>query len=263
MAPADKRRRPGTGDCFPGLGTAALLAVICTLVMPRLAAAAPFTYAWDLREIAAMGSGRVQLRDKRGRTLKTVDTSQMRYLYTVKTSLEKVAETQAELLIVDGAAPNAFAGQLEDKKNIIGINFAMLDVVGMDVHAAAALIGHELAHLRLEHGDKRQSRSTTLGIMKALGGAALEGLGVPGGQEISNLTFTSIETKYSRDQERQADYLGAVWAIEAGYEPDGAVRLHQAIHERSQSSPVPFLATHPSGPERIATLKSMSERLSR
>ena len=50
---------------------------------------------------------------------------------------------------------------------------------------------------------------------------------------------------------------------EAGYEADGGVRLHQAIQERSQSSPVPFLSTHPSGPERIATLKSMSERLSR
>ena len=31
-------------------------------------------------------------------------------------------------------------------------------------------------------------------------------------------------TKYSRDNEREADYLGAIWAVEAGYDPQGAVR---------------------------------------
>lgn len=238
-------------------------ALLSALAAPDFVSAAPFSYAWDAKEIAAMDSDRVQLRGKRRRTLKTVDTSQIRYLYTVKISLEKVAEVEAQLLIVDGTQPNAFAGQMEGDQNIVGINFAMLDILGMDMHSAAALIGHELAHLRLEHGDKAQSRSTTLGVLRALGGATLEGLGVPGGQAISNLTFTSIETKYSRDQERQADYLGTVWAVEAGYEPFGAVRLHRAILQRSQSAPVPFLSTHPSGPERIKTLKSMSERLSR
>ncbi len=252
------RRRRSVGQSL-----ALLVAGLWVLTAPECVSAGRYMYGWPVKEIAAMDADLVQLRGKGRRTLKTVDTSQMRYLYTVKTSLEKVAETQAELVLVEGKDPNAFAGQTRDKKNVIGINFAMLDVLGMDVHAAAALIGHELAHLRLEHGDKTQSRSSTFGVIKALGGAALEGLGVPGGQGISNLAFTSIETKYSRDQERQADYLGAVWAIEAGYEPVGAVRLHEAIHERSQSSAVPFLSTHPSGPERIATLKSMSERLSR
>ncbi len=226
-------------------------------------AAAPFKYTWNVKELAAADAKQVQLGVTRRKVLKTVDTRQMRYLYAVMTSMEKVAEVQAELLLVDGNQPNAFAGQANDKQNIVGVNFAMLDILGTDVHTAAALLGHELAHLRLEHGDKAKSRSSALSVMKALGGAALEGLGVPGGQTISNMTFTSIETKYSRDQERQADYLGTVWAIEAGYEADGAVRLHEQIHEHSQSSAVPFLSTHPSGPERIATLKSLSARLSK
>ena len=225
-------------------------------------AGTPFKYTWNVKELAAADTKKVRLGVTRRKVLKTVDTRQMRYLYAVMTSMEKVAETQAELLLVDGNQPNAFAGQADGKQNIVGINFAMLDVLGTDVHAAAALLGHELAHLRLDHGDKSESRSTAFGVMKALGGAALEGLGVPGGQTISNMTFTSIETKYSRDQERQADYLGAVWAVEAGYEPEGAVRLHQSIDERSKGSPVPFLSTHPSGPERIEKLKSLSARLS-
>ncbi len=248
---------------FPIRQQTLLMVLFLVLTRPDFVLAAPFTYTWNVKELAAMDGEQVQLRDRRGKLLKTLSTSQMRYLYSIKTSLEEVAETRADLLIVDGAEPNAFAGQMGGGRNIVGINFAMLDVVGMDVHSAAALIGHELAHLRLNHGDKKQSRAARYGVMKILGGAALESLGVPGAQMISDLTFTSIETKYSRDNERDADYLGVIWAIEAGYDPDGAVRLHEEIARRSEASPVPFLASHPSGAERIATLKSLANRFSR
>ena len=30
-----------------------------------------------------------------------------------------------------------------------------------------------------------------------------------------------------RDQERDADYLGMIWAIEAGYDPEGHLRLEE------------------------------------
>ena len=32
--------------------------------------------------------------------------------------------------------------------NIVSINFGMLDLIEYDVHIAAALIGHELAHIQ-------------------------------------------------------------------------------------------------------------------
>ena len=103
----------------------------------------------------------------------------------------------------------------------------------------------------------------SFGIMKILGGVALNSLGVPGAQTISNLTFTSFETKYSRDNEREADYLGTIWAVDVGYEAYGAVRLQEEIYQRSKTTAMPLLSTHPSGPERIATLKALARRLSR
>ena len=41
---------------------------------------------------------------------------------------------------------------------LVGLNLAMLDMLGNDVHMAAALIGHELAHLKLNHGRERSEK---------------------------------------------------------------------------------------------------------
>jgi Zn-dependent protease with chaperone function len=236
---------------------------VLTIVAGDAAAAGqPFKYQWNIREIVAAEGEEVELRTRTKLLVKKVSTTQMRILYAVKSSIEVVAELSSELIIVDGKQPNAFAGKSTRGENIIGINFAMLDVLGLDVHAAAALIGHELAHLKLNHGADNAARQAGSGVMKILGGVALSGLGVPAGGLISDITVSAIDTSYSRANETEADYLGAIWAVEARYEPDGAVRLHEAIDRLGKSAPLPFLSSHPSGPERIATLKALAQRLS-
>lgn len=235
---------------------------LCTLLAASGAAAEAFQYQWNIRDIVAADSDVIELRTRERRLLGKVSATQMRVLYAVKSSIETVAELPVELLIVDGREPNAFAGRGRNGENIIGINLAMLDILGLDVHAAAALIGHEIAHLKLDHGRERATQQRSSGIMKVLGGVVLGSLGVPAGGLISDITVTAIATNYSRDNEREADYLGAIWAVEARYEADGAVRLHEAIDEKSRHAPAPFLSTHPSGPERIATLRELAARLS-
>lgn len=226
------------------------------------AAAQAFRYQWNIRDIVAANSDVIELRSRERLLLGKVSATQMRVLYAVKSSIEAVAELPVELLIVDGKSPNAFAGKGRNGENIIGINLAMLDILGLDVHAAAALIGHEIAHLKLAHGAERAKQRAGSGIMKVLGGVALGSLGVPAGGLISDITVTAIETSYSRDNEREADYLGAIWAIEADYEAEGAARLHEAMYEKSRHAPTPFLSSHPSGPERIASLRELAARLS-
>jgi Zn-dependent protease with chaperone function len=226
------------------------------------ATAQAFRYQWNIRDIVTANSDVIELRTRERRLVGKVSSTQMRVLYAVKSSIEAVAELPVELLIVDGKEPNAFAGKGRNGENIIGINLAMLDILGLDVHAAAALIGHEVAHLKLGHGAQRAAQQRTSGIMKVLGGVALDSLGVPAGGLISDITVTAIDSTYSRDNEREADYLGAIWAVEANYEADGAARLHEAMYAKSRHSPTPFLSTHPSGPERIANLRKLAARLS-
>ena len=238
-----------------------LIILIILSSWAALSFGAPFKYHWDIRQLAAVDADIIELRTKSNTLVGKISTTQMRILHAVKTSIEQVAEVETKLIIVDGDQPNAFAGKEKNAGNIIGINFAMLEIIGLDVHAAAALIGHEIAHLKLKHGEKSQKSGLGSAVLKAAGGVALSSLGVPLGQTISNIGITAIETEYSRDNEREADYLGAIWAVEAGYEPIGAVRLHEAMHKLSGSSGMPFLSTHPSSPERINTLRGFAERL--
>ena len=254
--------------------TIAMLICWATLTTAGAVAAAPFSHTWRIEELARVEADTVELRNDKGKLLKRVDAKQIIYLYSVMQAIEEVSELRSELLITDGEQPNAFATRglaeavpageggadgggngeaattgvsIGDEKamagkktievNIIGINFAMLDLLGVDVHMAAALIGHELGHLKLNHGAENKKKRT------------------------SDLR-TAAATRYSRDNEREADYLGAIWAVEAGYDPAGAVRLQELVYKRTKHLPGGFSGSHPSSIERIAKLKSLARRLS-
>ena len=234
--------------------------------------AAPFSYTWRIEDLARTNAETVELRDNKNRLLKRIDVKQIIYLYSVIQAIEEVSELRSQLIITDGKQPNAFAtkgmaelvpagaentgedkevslqgNSIEDTKpideenaveiNIVGINFAMLDLLGLDVHMAAALIGHELGHLKLDHGEDHKTR---------------------GRQDIR----TASNTRYSRDNEREADYLGAIWAVEAGYDPAGAVRLQEMVYKQTRHLSGGFSGSHPSSIERITKLKSLARRLS-
>ncbi len=246
------------------------------LLITSYSFAASYNYTWKIEDLARTNAANIKLRDKNNRFLKKIDAKQMVYLYSVMKAIEDVSEVHAELLIVDGEHPNAFAskGMAElvpvkanekdtdepnaeevsiqgnavankkpiDKKNavkinIVKINFAMLDLLRLDIHMAAALIGHELAHLKLNHGDERKDKPRSNKL---------------------NVTIT----RYSRDNEREADYLGAIWAVEAGYDPHGAVRLRELLYKTRKHLSGGYTGTHPSSIERMSRMKSLARRLS-
>lgn len=197
--------------------------------------------AWKIKDIAEAPAEKVELRDDRNKLLKTVDIDQMILIYSIMVALEEIAEINADLYILEGKAPNAFAGKGQNDENIVGINFAMLDLIGNDIDGFAAILGHELAHLKLGHGEEKEEAQ----------------------KRNANTTFiTAAATKYSRDNERESDYLGVIWAIEAGYDPKGAVRVHEKLYKLSKTSRGAFVGSHPSSIERITILKSLVRRLS-
>lgn len=195
--------------------------------------------AWRVRDVASAPADNIQLRDARDRVIATVKTKQMLVIYSIMVALEEAAEINAELFLVQGDDPNAFATVGKEEQNVVGITFGMLDMIGMDVDAAAGIIGHELAHLKLNHIEERKE--------------AIE--------NSSTTTFSASSSKYTRDNEREADYLGAIWAVEAGYDPAGAVRVHEKLYKLSKKQ-VGFSGSHPSSIERLTILKSLVRRLS-
>jgi len=232
-------------------------------------ASANDNWLYPVKEIAKARAKEVIIRDKRERIIARVDGGQMLHLYAVMTALREVAEVQTEFYITGGKQPNAWAcpecpigekpedrmssgnrwNKKEDeqqeptdvKPNVVAINMGMLELFESDMHEAAAIIGHELAHLKLKHGEKSQEQHEKQ-------------------QRSGGNVFSAAGTRFSRDHEREADYLGVIWSIEAGYDPAAAARVHEKLYKLPKGG---FGGSHPSSIERITVLKSLARRLAR
>jgi predicted Zn-dependent protease len=199
-------------------------------------------------------SGNVTLRGASGK----VYTIKGEYLWNYhQTSMKLINLTQipTAVCISDSTGLNAFAGK-QGNINRVGITIDMLNAFGNDKDALAAIVGHELAHLKLNHGAERAVRKQTADKTTAVVGGVL-GAFIPFGGTITSLGVTAVTNSYSRDEERDADKLGAAWAMNIGYSPCGWVRLSKEMM-KSDSSGLSFLNTHPMSSERLETANQLA-----
>ena len=125
----------------------------------------------------------------------------------------------------------------------------------------AAAMGHEVAHAFAKHGQERMSTGT----LQQLGGAGVmlaTGNQDPKKAQMWNMAF-GISSQlgmlaFSRSHENEADKLGMVFMIMAGYQPEEAVNVWIRMSERagSGSTPPEFMSTHPSNASRIQNLRA-------
>ncbi len=125
----------------------------------------------------------------------------------------------------------------------------------------AAVMGHEVAHAFAKHGQERMSSAQ---IQK------LGGLGVTIGTQNSkqrnlwNMAYGISSQlgmlKFSRTHETEADKLGLVFMLMAGYRGEEAanvwVRMEQNAKKQGNQALPEFLSTHPSSQSRIIDLKN-------
>jgi Zn-dependent protease with chaperone function len=213
------------------------------------------TRLWPVAALAHQPAESAQLRDARGRVVASVSRDLMRELLQVQDRMQQQAGFAGELVISDGRAPNAFAANVRGR-SLIGVTAPMLDLLRDDLDAYAALLGHEIAHHVQRHGQQRQSREQSLGIARALFGLALGAAGVRHAGSLANLGTAVVSSSYTRDEERDADRLGVDWMAAAGFDPEGALRLHERLLQSGRRGiPIPFLQTHPTGEERMARIR--------
>ncbi len=158
-----------------------------------------------------------------------------------------------EFRVIDDKTVNAWALPGGKIAFYTGIYPVLQDEGGM-----AIVMGHEIMHAILQHGNERMSQGTVaqLGlevanvslknnqyrgpILSALGAGAQYGLILP----------------YSRKHESEADRYGLMLAARAGYDPEAAIGVWQRMAALSEGKRPPvLLSTHPDPLQRIENMK--------
>lgn len=124
----------------------------------------------------------------------------------------------------------------------------------------AAVMGHEIAHALAQHGNERMSNEAIKqggGLLLAITTSQKE----RDTRQLLNLVYgigsTGAILAFSRKHEKEADELGLVFMLMAGYNGEEAAEVWVRMSQNTQGSTLPrLLRTHPSNEVRIQNLKA-------
>jgi len=129
----------------------------------------------------------------------------------------------------------------------------------------AGVMAHEISHVTARHGTKQATKGELMQLatipLILLGPGGWAGYGI---YEASQLAIPFSYLKFSRDAEREADYLGLQYMYKAGYDPNAYVTFFERIQadEKRQPGTIPkIFSTHPPTPERIANTQKEIARI--
>ncbi|MET0334188.1 MAG: M48 family metalloprotease, partial [Rhizobacter sp.] len=144
----------------------------------------------------------------------------------------------------------------------------------------AGVIGHEIGHVTARHGAQRATRQQRAGVgvlAATVLGAVLEGAGLGGATDLasqaSQAAAAGYVASYSREQELQADQLGAEYLVRNKYNPQNMVEVIQVLKNqerfaadaaKAEGKPEPsasnWLSSHPANDKRLADIKAIAAK---
>lgn len=123
--------------------------------------------------------------------------------------------------------------------------------------ALAAVLGHEVAHAVLKHGNERVSQTliaqggltaATIALSNAKYRDVIVGLMGVGAQY-------GVMLPFSRSHESEADYVGLLYMAKAGYDPREAPKLWTRMAKAGGGGGIELLSTHPDPARRSKVLE--------
>lgn len=164
---------------------------------------------------------------------------------------KRASEWQWEVNLIKSDELNAFC--MPGGK--IAFYTGIINKLKLNNDEIAMIMGHEMSHALLEHGNSQLSKS----LIAKFGLKALEkGAGV-GAAEIGAQVWKLFDLSFSRDDETDADRVGLELAARAGFNPEAAVTFWTKMQKASGGggeTQLAFLSTHPSNESRIADLRA-------
>lgn len=212
---------------------------------------------WHVAELVKLDQAVILLRNQHG-IHGAVETRQLQRIHAIGERIVRAAGEgpKPELVVLASRSVNAFA-YVNGTQPTIALSLGMIRLLANDEDAWAALLGHELAHLRLDHIRAMKDRREKTEVTSSIAGAILSVIGLPFASIAADATTALAERAYSRDDEREADRVGLQYMRQAGFADAGAINLQQRLLTTRGSAQIPFLSTHPSGEDRIEQLRRL------
>lgn len=175
--------------------------------------------------------------------------------------------------VLDSPEINAFAlpgGYVYVTRGIMAYMDSEADLAGV--------IGHEIGHVTARHGAQRATsqQNAGLGVLAAsVLGAVLESQGIAGAGDfagqVSQTVAAGYVASYGREQELQADGLGAEYLSRVHFDPNNMVDVIKVLKNQerfaadqaqAEGRPVStgggWLASHPSNDQRLNNISNLA-----
>ena len=177
--------------------------------------------------------------------------------------------------VLDSPEVNAFALP----GGYVYVTRGILAYLGSEAELAG-VIGHEIGHVTARHGAQKATRAQAAGVgvfAVTLLGAVAEVAGLGGATDLAARASQGLAAgyvaSYSRDQELQADQLGAEYLARSQYDPRRMVDVIGVLKSqerfaadqaraagRAAPSGANWLASHPSNDRRLADMREIASR---
>ena len=138
----------------------------------------------------------------------------------------------------------------------------------------AAVVGHEIGHVTARHGVRQQSAAQAANIGLTIASIFVPQINTNLGQNLANLMGGALLSGYGREQELEADRLGAQYLARADYDPQAIISVLRVLKNQElkdielakQEGREPrrysgLFATHPDNDTRLKEVVGEADKL--
>lgn len=181
-------------------------------------------------------------------------------IHNVVYGIAKYTDVNPIVLIRYDRSFNA-AAVSHDGQEFLLINLGTLTLL-QDRDAFAYVVAHELAHHAKRHTTEGQATTSALVVLGQMLGMVVDAVAARRGYDTGSIgstigrgVGTVAALQYSREQEFEADEMAVRLMAQAGFDPEGAVRVQEQMLRQQGDDSFTFLSTHPPTSERLERVR--------